>query len=266
MKQSILLIFAAIVVCSCGGSGGKRIEHIGKLTFDSIVADSSYTLTQERNSPKCNVRISLTYVKNDKGGLINKELLRCGILTPDYFSLTNDHIGMKQAVDSFVKNYVNDYRNDYGELYKVDKEHGASYNCTYEVSTQVRRGDKDVFVYIASILTYAGGEHAIKQTIARNFNSKSGHLITLEDVFVPGYEQTLKDIIVGKLCDKFSAKDIGELSKKYIFADGNVYVPDNFILDGDNITFIYCEDEIAPHDIGEIRVAIDKDDISKLLK
>ncbi|MCI6619127.1 MAG: RsiV family protein, partial [Prevotella sp.] len=124
----------------------------------------------------------------------------------------------------------------------------------------------DVLNYIASISTYGGGAYPILQTIAKNFDLKTGRLIHLEDVFVPGYEQPLKDRITEAACKKFKVKDLEELKKAYIFADGNVYVPDNFILTEDDITFIYCEDEVAPHAVGEIRLTFDKDDLSKILK
>ena len=49
-------------------------------------------------------------------------------------------------------------------------------------------------------------------------------------------------------------------------ADGEVYLSENFILGKDDITFIYGEDEIAPHAVGEIRVKVDLDDLKKFLK
>ena len=120
--------------------------------------------------------------------------------------------------------------------------------------------------YIARIYLFGGGEHGITQTIVKNFDVKTGHLYTLDDVFVSGYEIFVKEKIIDKLAGKYDVKSLDELREKYIFADGNVYVPDNFILDDDLLTFIYCEDEIAPHDFGEIRVEFDKGELKKYLR
>ncbi|MBQ3989723.1 MAG: DUF3298 domain-containing protein, partial [Bacteroidales bacterium] len=38
--------------------------------------------------------------------------------------------------------------------------------------------------------------------------------------------------------------------------DGKIYAPDNFILFKHKIQFIYNPDEIAPHDIGEIKIDV----------
>ena len=41
--------------------------------------------------------------------------------------------------------------------------------------------------------------------------------------------------------------------------------PDNFVLGKDEITFIYVEDEIAPHATGEIKVVIPYSDLDHIL-
>ena len=89
-------------------------------------------------------------------------------------------------------------------------------------------------------------------------------MLTLEDVFIS--DVAIKDMIVEKLIKQFDVDSFDQLKEKYIFADGQVYVPDNFILEDDKVTFIYCEDEIAPHEIGEIRVEFDKSDLKSYMR
>jgi len=64
----------------------------------------------------------------------------------------------------------------------------------------------------------------------------------------------------------FDVDNIEGLKKRYIFADGNIYVPDNFIIEKDGISFIYCQDEIAPHEEGEIRIKVNDSEIENLKK
>ena len=68
------------------------------------------------------------------------------------------------------------------------------------------------------------------------------------------------------MADDFDVNDLEGLQEKGVFVDGQVYVSDNFIYGDDDITFIYCEDEIAPHSIGEVRVKIDIDDLKRLMR
>jgi len=100
----------------------------------------------------------------------------------------------------------------------------------------------------------------------RNIDVTSGKVLQLQDVFVPGYEPTLKELLLKKVGERFNADGLDELNKKDIFSDGHVYVPDNFAIDDDSFTFIYCEDEIAPHAVGEISVTLSRSELSRILK
>lgn len=252
-------------IVGCGNKGGQTAKMDG-IEFDSVVVDTSLALVDGPNAPSCRVNLSLQYIKGGKAQMINDTLIRSGLLMPDYLSLSHERIDFKAAVDSFVSRYLTDYKREYGPLYREDKEHGASYNCSYTVKTQTQSAGDDILNYIAGISTYGGGAYPVNQTLVLNFNMKTGHLIRLQDLFVPGYQETLKDLIAEQMMKKFKSEDMDELKKQAIFADGNIYVPENFMIGEDDITFIYCEDEVAPHAVGEIRLTFSKNDLRKILK
>lgn len=264
MRNIVWAFLGGMLLCACGGD--KATARFGGVEFDSVVIDSMVSLGKSKDAPKCEVKLSIQYAKGDKAQQLNDTLLRSGILVPDYFSMNNGKLDVRQVADSFVCKYLSDYVRDYGKLYQEDTEHGASYNCQYFVRTETRKGGDNVLNYIAHVYLFGGGEHGITQTIVRNFDVKTGHLYTLDDVFVSGYEAFVKEKIIDKLAEKYDVKSLDGLREKFIFADGNVYITDNFILDDDRLTFIYCEDEIAPHDLGEIRVEFDKGDLKKYMR
>lgn len=264
-SKSIVLLLTSAILSACGGGNGQTAKFSG-MEFDSIVVDSIVALSHSNGSPTCHVSLSVQYAKGEKAELINDTLLRSGILTPDYLSLGNEKLTVKQAVDSFMNRFVYDYLHDYGDLYRADTKHASSYNCSYIVKTRTCNGAKNILNYIATIQTYAGGAHEIKQTIARNFDVKTGQMLQLDDLFITGADSQLEDIIVAEMADDFDVNGLEGLQEKGVFVDGQVYVSDNFIYGDDDITFIYCEDEIAPHSIGEIRVKIDIDDLKRLMR
>lgn len=264
MRDIVWAFLCGMLLCACGGD--KATAHFDGVEFDSIVVDSVVSLGKSNDAPKCEVKLSIQYAKGEYAQQLNDTLLRSGILVPDYFSMSNGKLDVKQVVDSFVCKYLSDYVRDYGKLYQEDTEHGASYNCQYFVRTETHDGGNNVLNYIARIYLFGGGEHGITQTIVKNFDVKTGHLYTLDDVFVSGYEAFVKEKIIDRLAEKYDVKSLDELREKYIFADGNAYIPDNFILDEEGLTFIYCEDEIAPHDLGEIRVEFDKGELKKYMR
>ena len=257
-------LLMACALCACGGDG--QTASFKGMEFDSIVVDSIASLSKSSGSPSCHISLSIQYAKGGKAEAINDTVLRSGLLVPDYLSLSNEKLTVEQAVDSFVKRYINDYLTDYGALYRADQEHAASYECAYSVKTRTSNGATDILNYIATTRMFAGGAHAITQTIVRNFNVKDGRLVRLSDLFISGYESQLQEMLVAELSEQFDVDGLEGLQSKGIFADGQVYVSDNFIYGEDDITFIYCEDEIAPHDVGEIRIAIDIDDLKRLMK
>ena len=265
MKKLIISTIGTLFLCLGCGNKDSISQTVG-VEFDSICVDTVAPLVNSTNSPKCEVSLHLLYAKGENADKMNYTILRSGILTPDYLSLSNEKLSVKQSVDSFVNKYISDYMKEYGALYRDDKEHGASYDCTYKVRTRVFSNMENTITYEASISTYGGGAHGIEQTIVKNYDVKKGKLLTLNDIFVPGYEEKLLEAIIKKMAEQFDVKDIEELKNKYIFSGGNPYITENMMIEDENITFIYCEDEIAPHALGEIRITIDKDDIEKILK
>ncbi len=260
-----ILCFATIIF-SCGSRQGSPKEGPDSLSFDSIKADSTVHLGEDTASPQCHVSLTITYAKGKNADQINDSIIRSGILSPDYFSLTSNKLSVKQAVDSFVTRYLSEYKKDYGDMYKADKSHGASYNCEYIVKTKVLDESDEYYTYVADVYMYGGGAHGSTLVIAKNIDAKTGKIVALKDVFVPGYEKELNDLIVKSLCEKYNAKDIKGLNEQTIFMGIDVYAPENFIIGDDEITFIYSPDEIACHAAGEIRVVLKKSELEHILR
>lgn len=261
-----LLSLVLSVICSCNGKPGAGASASDSITFDSIKTDSTLFLTEDTAGPRCHVSLSLIYAKGKNADNINDSIIRSGVLCPDYFSITSQKITVPQAADSFVTRYLSEYKRDYAELYKADKEHGASYNCEYFVHTQVLQENDNYYTYLANIYNYGGGAHGNSIVVAKNIDAKTGKIVTLKDLFVPGYEHGLNQLIIKKLCEKFEAKDLKELNEKTVFLGIDVYPSENFIIGKKSITFIYSPDEIAFHAAGEIRVEISNSDLEHMLK
>ena len=260
-RNIILTMLSAFLLYACGGKSTASFEG---MEFDSIVIDTVAKLGKAENAPSCQLRLSIQYAKGKNAQKFNDTLLRSGILVPDYFSLSDEKMSVKAIVDSFACRFVADYLRDYGTLYQADMAHADSYRYDLKVTTSTHNGGDDILNYVANIYTFGGGAHGINQTLVRNFDMKTCHMLTLEDVFIS--DVAIKDMIVEKLIKQFDVDSFDQLKEMFIFADGQVYVPDNFILEDDKVTFIYCEDEIAPHEIGEIRVEFDKSDLKSYMR
>ncbi|MBR2231893.1 MAG: DUF3298 domain-containing protein [Prevotella sp.] len=266
MRNILFIVLAALIAASCGNKEEKTVTKAEGLDFDSITVDTIAALIQEEGSPSANIHVTMMYAQGDKGTAFNQTIRKGGFLTPDYMGMLSDRLTMKQAVDSFVISYVNDYKRDYAPLFRGDREHRDSYNLTYDCRTYVQNHRGGIVCYIARSTMYGGGEHSVTSTIAKNIEVKTGKVITAADVFAEGFEQPLADLIVKKLCKLQDVKTLKELQEKGFFVDIEPYASDNFILGDGEITFIYVDSEIAPHEAGEIRVTLNDDELESVVK
>lgn len=267
MKKILYLMITALTVgtvMACGGSGSND-EADQELSFETIVRDTTIKLSNDPSSPQAEVHLNILYATGKNAETVNDSLLRSGILTPDYLSASGSKMNAVEAIDSFIIKYAADYKQDFGRLYAADKEHATSYSIQYSCNTKTDNGRKDIINYVAEVYSYAGGAHGVNMTIAKNINKETGKILKLSDVFVPGHDQTLTEMIVEKLCKQYDAKDLKELQGKGLFVDMDPYVSENFILQDGQITFLYCDSEIAPHAMGEIKVEIDNSDLKQIL-
>lgn len=264
--SSCILFLSALAICSCGKKSGIYSNNSDSISFDSIKADSVAFLGKDTAGPRCKISLCITYAKGKNADYINDTLIRSGILSPDYFSINPQKITVSNAVKSFIDRYITEYRKDYGELYNADKTSAASYNCEYLVKTNVSQENDDYFTYTANVYMYSGGAHGMSVTIIKNIDANTGKIVSLKDIFIPGYEQKLNEIIVKALCRQFDAKDIKELKEKTVFMNMDVYPSENFIIGNGKTTFVYSTDEIACHSTGEIRVEIDNSELEDLFK
>ncbi|MBR5697765.1 MAG: DUF3298 domain-containing protein [Prevotella sp.] len=264
-RLSLPIVIALLLMLGACGKK-KGVVSVAGYEIDSVVVDTTASLVKAAGAPTCQLSLHLHFLKDAKAQGLNDTLLREGILLPDYFSLNKEKLTVKALVDSFVGRYVEEYIREYAPLYRADQEHASAYNVEYRVHSRFQESASGVLTHIADVYSYGGGIHGIRQTLALNIDTDKGAIIRLADLFAEGSEQELKDKIVEQMAKGQKAKSLAGLQEKGIFADGEVYASENFILGKDDITFIYGEDEIAPHDVGEIRVKLDKDDIKKLMK
>lgn len=252
-----ILFFSAVVamIIACGGKSyeGSVTEAEG-LEFDSVVVDTTVALTSEKGSPEAKVHISMMYAKKgDKAKEINATMLNV-MLNVEAKG------GVKATIDSFATRFVKDYKRNYAPLYSRDRENKSSYNVTLRYNTRVQHYVDNVVCYLVEAYNFAGGEYAMNWTQAYNIDIKTGHILALEDILKQRGEnidpETLTERIVKELCAQFDTKDLEGLREKGLFVGIEPYATNNVILKDDGLEFIYVDSEIAPHDVGEIRVTL----------
>jgi hypothetical protein len=121
-------------------------------------------------------------------------------------------------------------------------------------------------VYLADINYREGGDHAVNQQVIMNFDTETGRQLTTKDIFVDGFEIQLKPLLLKALQERTGFTTMKALHDNGYLNHSDIYVPENFILGSDAITFIYNPDEIAPYTIGSTDLTISYVAMDKILR
>ena len=258
-KEIIAAIAVATIWTACGGDSTG-----GGLDFETVKVEKTVGITGEAGAPQCSVSLQLAAAKGEPA-----ERTKTINETVAQQLLNIEGVGLKQAADSFANQYTSDYRQNFAPLYREDRGDAAKrawYEYHYNIKSEARQGRDGVTVYTADVDYYEGGAHGMNQRIVMNFDNATGRLLTLDDVFVPGYQQQLSERLLQALIEKTESEDLADLKDKgYLYAT-DMFASENFALGDDAITFVYNPYEIAPYAFGLIELEIDNDDLKELWK
>lgn len=264
MKKYCLIIgLTGVLFSACGGSNGGGIFSGSSIDIEEAKAVKAVAITNEDNVPQCQVNLQVKYVKGDdeRARNINNAI--------EQRLFMYDSLQMQQAVDSFANFYTKEYQKNMAPLYRedrADETKRAWYEYKYVIETDTRRGKDGCLVYIIDLDMYEGGAHGIRQQLAMNFDEKTGKQITYDDLFVQGYQYTLRELLLEELKKQTDTNTLDELHAKDYLLTMDIYAPQNFILGDDEITFIYNPYEIAPYDKGNTELTLSYSKLSKILR
>jgi hypothetical protein len=263
-KKHIIIGYTALLLSACGsGSEGGGIFGGSGFNTDEVKVTKVVPITSEDNAPQCQVNLQVKYMKgdNEAAKAVNQAIMQ------RLFMMEN--LTMQQAVDSFANFYTSEYRKNMAPLYREDRsdeEKHAWYQYRYTIETDTQEGKDDCLVYLITLDMYEGGAHGIRQKLVMNFDAKTGKQIGLDDLFVQGYQFSLNDLLMEELRKVTKCKSLDELHEQNYLMTMDIYAPTNFILDDDEITFIYNPYEIATYDKGNIELSLSYSKLDHLLK
>lgn len=258
MKTFWRLALASLLLGGCGGAATETLQ------FDKAKVERVVPLTSEEGSPMCKVHLSLDSLSRSYGEraeTINEAVVR------RIFDL--DDVGVQQAADSFANKYTRDYVKNFAPLYREDRGDELKkswYEYHYDIDTEVQSLREHTVTYLITLDYYEGGAHGINQQLSMNFDTQTGQLITLDDLFVPGYQQQLRELLLERLLRETDSNTIDELHDKGYLYSMDMFAPENFILGDDEISFVYNPYEIAPYSAGKTELTLSYGQLKKILK
>ena len=277
MKKKMRNVYVAIsaLMLALMTSGCNGVSSFGYNPFPNISIKEEVHLTEDKDSPFCDFTIDYSYV-NEKGdsiaSIINRETQR-ELLGEDYANLSPE-----VALDSFKNVYIRDYREVTEGFYRVDGGRNDYslpkwYERTYTLMTFAEEGREGIINISANYFEDMAGPHPNQHGRWLNFDANTGKLLTQEDVFLEEAKTEIEQMLIQKilvqqaeLYPKENIETLEDLREKGILEYTNIYIPDNFLLAKDKVSFLFNRYDIAPYSVGETVIDMTYEEIGHCLK
>ena len=278
-KRNLVLSVMATCLVSCfllsGCNGQKQIDSE---TVKTVKVEEQAHLQDDTVSPTCQITIDYSYLaKSDAADSIVQRInrtIQAHILGKEYTRMNPE-----VAVDSFKNTYINNYRKDVNEFYQEDIKNGTPkdelptwYNYEYGLTTYFSEGKEGILNFIAETFEYTRGAHPNSWNKWMNFEKNTGKLLALKDVFMAGSEKPISDMLLEELITEMATRledssitSLEGLQNAGILNSTNMYVPDNFLLEKEKVSFLYNKYDIAPYAVGIITLSLPYTSVEKYM-
>lgn len=275
MTVACLTIAVGNGLVSCVEKKTEKIPAVCELKVDTVVY-----LHESQQSPSCKITINYAFLKpnseTDSATLrINSEIRNFA------FGKTLSALAPEKFVQSITDTYAQNYLNDVKELYEADLHNGmkpedvpAWYNYEYQIDTEMELGKEEkVWNYVVTDFQYTGGAHPNTFVKCLNIDRETGQLLTTEKVFKKEASAKICPLILNELIKEVNGRmgtdtitSIAGLQSIGILLDTDLYVPENFVLGKDGVSFYYNRYEIAPYSAGDFNLMIPYDKLDDCFK
>ena len=242
------LAFAMAFLCACRGEDGGC-----SLSFQQLKVEKTEPLDSSEHSPACKVIIEADEINDTTRAARNMNR------TIAFHLFGGMHRSFASAADSFCLAYAEQYQRDLTDLYKADWQSGINsswYDYKYRMATEHKDGLNGYLCYLIHKVKYEGGAREYREEQCLNFDTETGELVKLEDVLPPASLALLPSLLTEELLKTYGCRNRKELQDKGILRLTDIYIPLNYELGKEGITFIYNADEIAAYEVGAIRLTL----------
>ena len=257
----------------------ENTETVKPAKISSIQADTLVALKAgDEASPKCKVSIDYMYLqpgdeKDSISSIINSKLQRIA------FGEAYSNMKPGEAISSVVNKYVQNYQKELTKFYEADLHNGmkpedipAWYNYEYEITSELNLNNYSIWNFSVNTFKDTGGAHPNTTIKWANLLAKSGKVLTKELVFKKDKEKEIIDLILKHLIDEVNQRletdtitSLEGLKENGALLDVDLYIPDNFMLLEDRVSFLYNRYDIAPYAMGEFIIDVPYAEIETML-
>lgn len=265
---------ACLSIQSCQNTETAKPAKVSSIQADTLVALKA----GDKASPKCKVSIDYMYLeagdeKDSISAIINSRIQSIA------FGDSYGKMSPKEAIPAVVGKYTKDYRDKLTKFYEADIHNGvkpedipAWYNYEYEITSELSLNNDSIWNFSVSTFMDTGGAHPNTTIKWANLLAKSGKVLTKNVVFRKDKEKEIIDLILKHLIDEVNQRletdtitSLEGLKQNGALLDVDLYIPENFLLLEDRVSFLYNRYDIAPYSMGEFIIDVPYAEIETML-
>ncbi|GAA4317672.1 hypothetical protein GCM10023143_29880 [Compostibacter hankyongensis] len=218
----------------------------------------------DSSSPKARIAYTLLWPGKgwpDAGHLLVQQTL-AGDLLGLHTPVTAGAQALRNAADSFLTTYKQARAN-------LSPGFAAgTFNWESQIRMELLWNAGDIVSLACNRYEYTGGAHGQTNTLLVVWDLKHARILERGDLFRPGYEKKLQQVLEQKLRRAYDIPEKAALnSRRYgILFDKHLNLTDNFYLTGHGIGFIYNPYEVAPYAVGPIELFVPFSELQDVLK
>lgn len=264
----ICFAFAVCVVMHMSCRKTQPTDVVNEITFDTIQVSDIYHLDGDSTKPSCSLKMNyivpVGYVDEDILDKIQKEL--------NVLVFEDELLGPlppKDAARKFTADYIENYKEEAQTRFPnwAASHEAEDYFSFYKtIRTFVVYNNAGLLSYQVSSMDYKGGANSFTAYKNAVLNMKTGKLVSEDDIFKPGYEKVLNQIIIDKILAQNNAKKPEDLLELGFWGIEDLTSNGNFLVDDKGLTYIFSQGEYSAPSLGEIRVVILYKEIYSILK
>ncbi|MGP1590416.1 MAG: RsiV family protein [Prevotella sp.] len=211
--------------------------------------------------------MNIKYLSGKGASKLNQLILSDNIFPPYCNKDSLQNLPLKKRVNSFIQCFFNEFITNVSSINNELHTSKNRYLYHYILKTTINSYKDNIISYLYHhTLAINELSEDDKWIECKNINITTKKVLTLEDVFVRGYEYTLNSLIKRQLLKQFKTKDIKILLEQNVLLTDDINAPKNFIIKENEVIFIYNNGEITNTNIGEIEIKIKNKDLKEILK
>ncbi len=229
----------------------------GSMSFDMYChSDSMLLFEGAASSPRATVSLNMLWPRNQTSAAA--AYLRKALPAAMFGDSITAVIRNAEMAFQYDRNaFFQSYRADMSEISRFDSmvmEYPYMYSYDQESSLRVVWNERNRLSVGYDVYLYSGGAHGNYGTGYLTYDLKKLKVLKLDDVFVPGFEESLSAELEKAVRHKYQIGEDQPLSEM-LFEDA-ISFNENFYLTGKGITFVYVPYEIAAYALGQIELFI----------